>query len=419
LKQSTGAGHAWLVADGAGNEFGHFVAGTQDAIALMSGFGGAWEIYNLDDGARKGLWEMDEIQWSWSPDGSQAVNGRGAIRNAGRPKIVANVDIGGASLVTWSPDGTRIAGVRFDQVSQSSQLCIWNFETKSQTISSRISAPLRAIRWSPDGSRFLTAAPGEVAVWDPSSPESPALTFSALDLPESSRSARQIAGPQVLDAGWSTDGKSIRWATSDSIHTHNAKSGYDQPEIPGTRFTGRTISAASDGLVFRPEMFVRRWHFSSQSKAWVDRDSVVTMADGELERLKDSALATSAVASESPFIDVLPHLPGDKDYVSGYAVCRLTSPAPQSLRLFTGSDDALRIWLNGNLVQQVFELRAAHPDRDIADVALLPGENTLVFEITNGQGACGFFCRFEFPDGTPAVLDESGQLREFPMTRNP
>ena len=50
-KQTTGAGHAWLIADAAGNELGHFVAGKRDAQAVITG-AGAIDILSARTGER-------------------------------------------------------------------------------------------------------------------------------------------------------------------------------------------------------------------------------------------------------------------------------------------------------------------------------------------------------------------------------
>jgi hypothetical protein len=43
-------------------------------------------------------------------------------------------------------------------------------------------------------------------------------------------------------------------------------------------------------------------------------------------------------------------------------------------------------------------------------VTLRAGENTLVVEITNALGDCGFYVRFEHADGTAASIDREGRI---------
>ena len=163
-------------------------------------------------------------------------------------------------------------------------------------------------------------------------------------------------------------------------------------------------------LVFRPESFVRLWHFSPRSKPWLDRDHFVKFEPGEFERLQATALAAPSVVSETAYIDFLPHLTPERQNVAGYAVCPITSEAGQTLRLYVGSDDAARVWLNGELVVEAFAPASAQPDQDTTDVRLKAGLNTFVVEITNGLGDCGFYLRLEHEGGTAAVIDGEGRI---------
>ena len=54
----------------------------------------------------------------------------------------------------------------------------------------------------------------------------------------------------------------------------------------------------------------------------------------------------------------------------------------RQVRMHTGSDDALRVWVNGRLVTSVLKVRAATPDAEAAIVQLQKGDNTRVAELT-------------------------------------
>ena len=131
---------------------------------------------------------------------------------------------------------------------------------------------------------------------------------------------------------------------------------------------------------------------------------------GEFDRLQAAALAVPVVVSQTPYINFLPQLTQKRQNVAGYAVRRITSEAAQTLRLYVGSDAAARIWLNGDLVVEAVALRSAQPDQETTDVRLKAGLNTLVVEITNGSGDCGFYLRLEHEDGTPAVINGEGRI---------
>ena len=81
--------------------------------------------------------------------------------------------------------------------------------------------------------------------------------------------------------------------------------------------------------------------------------------------------------------------------VAGYAVCRITSEAGQTLRLYVGSDACVRIWLNGELVVEAFAMRSAQPDQETTDVRLKAGRTRACRGDYQRAGDCGFYLRLE------------------------
>ncbi len=64
---------------------------------------------------------------------------------------------------------------------------------------------------------------------------------------------------------------------------------------------------------------------------------------------------------------------------------------PQSLSLSLGSDDALKVFLNGEEIFANNTRRGVAPDQDQVDISLVPGENTLVVKVVNDTGPAGFY----------------------------
>ncbi|NIR66605.1 MAG: hypothetical protein GWN61_20055 [candidate division Zixibacteria bacterium] len=61
-----------------------------------------------------------------------------------------------------------------------------------------------------------------------------------------------------------------------------------------------------------------------------------------------------------------------------------------------GSPDAVKIWLNGRLIHEVWGKRGAWPDTDLVPVTLRPGENHLVFKTMHSHGnEWRLFCHFK------------------------
>ena len=78
--------------------------------------------------------------------------------------------------------------------------------------------------------------------------------------------------------------------------------------------------------------------------------------------------------------------------------------APAEATLALGSDDALKVWVNGEPVLAQKASRAAAPRQELIDVALRRGQNEILLAVINGGGPGGF-C-FEL---LPSRLDETQQ----------
>ena len=76
-----------------------------------------------------------------------------------------------------------------------------------------------------------------------------------------------------------------------------------------------------------------------------------------------------------------------------YGSVVLDSPEEQSTTMFVGSDDSVKVWLNGKLVHKAFVKRGANDYQDFFPVTLKQGENVLLVALDNhGHGGfSGFF----------------------------
>lgn len=61
--------------------------------------------------------------------------------------------------------------------------------------------------------------------------------------------------------------------------------------------------------------------------------------------------------------------------------------------LAVGSDDGIKIWLNGELVHEKLEQRGVQKDQDIVEVPFREGDNTLLIKVEQGGGGWGFVLR--------------------------
>ena len=97
----------------------------------------------------------------------------------------------------------------------------------------------------------------------------------------------------------------------------------------------------------------------------------------------------SATADKSGFVD-LSRVIGKKNYAIGYAYAEIESIHARETVLSCGSDDGIKIWMNGTLVHSIDVRRPHKPAEDSKHVYLNAGTNRLLIKISNYDGAWGF-----------------------------
>ncbi len=87
-----------------------------------------------------------------------------------------------------------------------------------------------------------------------------------------------------------------------------------------------------------------------------------------------------------------------------YACARIHSPVDTKAAVLLGSDDGVKLWVNGELVHTRHLARGVKRDEDRADISLKRGANAFVFKVDQGEGGWGLVARIVRPDGTPASV---------------
>lgn len=95
---------------------------------------------------------------------------------------------------------------------------------------------------------------------------------------------------------------------------------------------------------------------------------------------------------------------GNHTNAVAYAYAELQSAEAQDVILGIGSDDGVKIWLNGDPVHENHVDRGLVPDQDQAPAKLKPGKNHLLAVVTQGAGGWAFCLRITRPDGAPNPL---------------
>lgn len=138
-------------------------------------------------------------------------------------------------------------------------------------------------------------------------------------------------------------------------------------------------------------------------------------------RPDDTAAEWTPYTSPSDILDftkVFPNRP--TEFTVGYAYTTVTPAQPGTAALAVGSDDGVRVWLNGRLVHDHAIRRGVRPDEDLVPVALEAGENRILVKVEQGTGGWGVCLRVLHPSEalavfsrmlTPTIVsDEPGRL---------
>ena len=105
---------------------------------------------------------------------------------------------------------------------------------------------------------------------------------------------------------------------------------------------------------------------------------------------------------------------GNIEFYVAYGSIALNSPGKQKTRMYVGSDDNHKVWLNGQLVHEQLGWNWAHDYQESFPVTLKQGKNVLLFAIQNGGGPGGGYLGFESDTAyslmPPSVLPNKGVI---------
>jgi hypothetical protein len=86
---------------------------------------------------------------------------------------------------------------------------------------------------------------------------------------------------------------------------------------------------------------------------------------------------------------------------TAYAWTSIVSDRERAVVLYTGSDESIAVWLNGEPVLRKKIYRAALKDQDKIPVKLKKGENTVLVKLSHGYEAWHLFFRLGDEYGFP------------------
>ena len=78
-----------------------------------------------------------------------------------------------------------------------------------------------------------------------------------------------------------------------------------------------------------------------------------------------------------------------------YAYCEIMAPENMTVKAALGSNDGVKVFLNGRLLHEKHELRFVKIDEDVVDFSLQKGTNRVLLKIDQGRGKWGFVFRLK------------------------
>lgn len=129
-----------------------------------------------------------------------------------------------------------------------------------------------------------------------------------------------------------------------------------------------------------------------------------------------------ALASVRGGLDIAAAVRSDKQGVA-YAYAALESSTQMDARLLVGSDDGVKVWLNGELIHSKHLRRGLTRDEDTVAMRLRQGSNRLLLKVDQGEGGWALMARLvadsgKAPEGVVSALDIAAEMRdrEDPLT---
>jgi WD40 repeat protein len=354
----------------------------------------------------------------WSPDAKRLASAswdrtvRVWEAETGRQTLCLRGHLAEVNAVAWSRDGEWLASAGFD-----GELKIWNATTGKLKFTLRgHTAQATSAAWNGDGTRLASSSwDGTVKIWDTAT-GSETLTL------------RGYAN-QMKSLAWSPDGLVIVSGGDDqTIVVNDATTGYVAGRAPQYLFVldRRLVADAKNAADWRLrgeiDAAAGNWNQAAvdfQKHCSLDpRNHWVTLgwwvAGPYPEDLKGHYPPES-----SPFPDELPAggvesnaaprwervpinacgfvnlgaLFSHAEHISAYALLRIYSPRQQQVSILLGSDDQVRLWLNGKQIHESLHERTAVPDAEAVPAALEAGWNTLLARVVNVTGDHALYLR--------------------------
>jgi len=127
------------------------------------------------------------------------------------------------------------------------------------------------------------------------------------------------------------------------------------------------------------------------------------VAVGQTQSIHAKSFTWQLVQSQHDLVDLIA-VYGKNEFVIAYAWAEIQASTARTVLMALGSDDGVRVWLNGQLVHENWLSRPLAKDSDLFPISLLKGKNRLLIKIQNMKGDWGFCLRAIGPKSFPEKL---------------
>ena len=148
----------------------------------------------------------------------------------------------------------------------------------------------------------------------------------------------------------------------------------------------------------RFEGFITTWEVSGPYTQGDDDIFAIEFAPEKPESGDIDWQPMPVIDSERPWlINLEQHLGGDNRVA--YLRTRVHVDTEQTARAELGSDDGVKMWVNGALVHAQMTTRGVNPGDDVVEISLKEGWNEVLLKVVNGGGGWGACLRLRNPEG--------------------
>ena len=157
------------------------------------------------------------------------------------------------------------------------------------------------------------------------------------------------------------------------------------------------------GKQSEPDEAAQKKAFAEDWLAAAGGEAKVRPAPGTKQKIGGQELEWQLIVSKKDFSDLEPGS-HPSDFALAYAWAEIDMPEKTKGFLGIGSDDAVKIWLNGKMIHENWVARGAHADDDLVPVEFQRGKNQLLLKVQNMKEGWGFFCRLMGPEAQAEKL---------------